>query len=366
MKAGRLLWLLLAILFLTILILPVGTALADIPPDVIGEYIITVNPQPDGSLEMKYELNNYCPTTDFTNDIPYFEVGVPNTHFTLIDFVKNELVANAEPRLSGGSFVRITFTRLPRQGECFNAGFTIRQERMAYPLGEEDVSFQFTPGWFSYAIVKRLTVKWVLPEASLVRELDPTPTSQDGNLAIWQVENLKQNQKFTISKIIVAKSAYPDLRQQTVQSTSDSGDMGAAGLILIIIVIIIAVILIVLFWVWLTTDDYGGGYSGGGGSSRGSTYTGGGWHGEGSTPSRSSSRSSTSGGGRSSRSSGGSGDFSGRGSSCACVSCACACACAGGGRVGCSRKEIGYQVVALQCNIDPEEATKEVRTWISD
>lgn len=322
-------------------------ALAQTPPDVIKEYVISIEPQADGALKMKYDFN-YCATTDFPANSGYLEVGVPNSNFSLTDYGPKDWVTSAAAKNGSTSQVHLDFAHVPKAGECFSFSFTILQQAMAYP-SDTGVSFVFTPGWFDFAKIEKLSIRWQLPkDISQVKGFDPAPKTQDDGLAVWEAENLAPNQKFTV-KITIDKTVFPQLAVQPTQAPATSGGEGSGSidpaLLCLGVVLVVAVFLVVAWLVYSPSisdnkkgdDDYTPG-----------TYIGG-HH---STPRYDppSPRYSPSPTPRytpppPSRSGGDSGSFGGRGGSCACVSCACACACAGGGRAGCAEK--GFDVSGL-------------------
>lgn len=323
--------LLILALVMSLILTVAPVALAQTPPDVIKEYVVSIEPQTDGALKMKYDFN-YCATTDFPANSGYLEVGVPNSNFSLTDYGPKDWVTSAAAKNGSTSQVHLDFAHVPKAGECFSFSFAILQKGMAYPSGT-GVSFVFTPGWFDFAKIEKLSVRWQLPkDISLVKGFDPAPKTQAGGLAVWEAENLAPNQKFTV-KITVDKTVFPQLVVQPTQAPATSGGEGGGSIdpaLLCLIVIIVVVVVLAIAWAAYSLD------SGSGGS-----YSSGGYIGGYSSSSHSSSGSSSSG-----RSGGGSGSFGGRGSSCACVSsCACACACAGGGRAGCTEK--GFDVSGL-------------------
>ena len=323
----------LGLLFALATLLP-SSAKAD-QPDVIGQYTVHVMPQDDGTLVMEYRFSNYCATTDFPIDQTYLQVGVPNRNFDLVDWGPKSApdsqtkvwVTSARSLQGVTSQVQLNFNKQPLVGECWELYFTIKQSQMAYGQGSDEVTFQFTPGWFDFAKINALTVTWDLPsDQSLLHKVDPAATSGQ-NQAVWTETNLAPNQKFTVT-ITYAKLALPSLvampeSQPNPPSSSASQD-NSAFLCWIVLAVILLVIAARVFRLWGSDGGYGSGWGGAfyGGSGGGLLGSGGG-----------------------SRSGGGGGGFAGRGSSCACASCACACACAGGGRAGCTRK--GFDVGSM-------------------
>ncbi len=336
MKTKRMLkWVFSLGLLLALATLLPQSASAD-QPDVIGRYAVHVMPQDDGTLMIEYRFSNYCATTDFPSDKPYLQVGVPNRNFDLVDWGPKSApnsqtkvwVTSARPLQGVTSQVQLDFNKQPLAGECWDLYFTIKQAQMAYTQGSNEVSFQFTPGWFDFARIDTLAITWDLPDdLSLVHKTQPAPTNGQKQ-AIWTNTNMAPNDKFTVT-ITYARSAFPNLAAGSLPS-SPSNPAGSTGeadnsWVIWVIVLIIIFLIVVLPMVRRVASD--GGY---GSMPGGVFYEGGG---------------GSFGGGSSSRLGGGGGGFAGRGSSCACASCACACACAGGGRAGCARK--GYDVSHL-------------------
>ena len=303
------------------------TVKADVPPDVLDSYTITITPQADGQLQMVYNLKHYCTYSDWPGDKPYLQIGVPNTTFTITDFGPSEgefKPVKAEPLTSDGSYVQMDFdsNHLPKNGNCFDLNFSITQGKMAYPTTDsKEITYKFTPsGWTFPITVKQLTVSWAVPsDASLLKLTDPVTTGKTDTALIWQWNNPVMNGSGMFAdysvKLVYDQSAFQLTDTSTSQSSDSNGGSGgiSGGTILVIIIVVVVVILLLVVFVGVFSDD---GYGGGGG-----IILGGG-----------------SGGGHSG---GGGLGGSGGGYSCACAGCACACACAGGGKVGCSRKFIG-------------------------
>lgn len=316
------------LVFACAILVMVQGAAADTPPDILDDYSIAVTPQPDGSLVMSYTLQKYCAYSDWPSDVPYLQVGVPNGNFSISEWGPKSgpnMVVDAEPVTSGGSFVQLDFDgdNLPKNGDCFDLNFTIVQNAMSYPDEDNNqVTMKFIPSGWSFPIqVKRLTITWAIPEdSSLLKVTDPSPMGTDGSSMIWTWNSPVMNSSGMFGDYFVKLAYDPSTFQLSdeAKASSDSGNGGggsAAGIVvLVIIVVILVVILFVALWLAEEGSGGGGGYYGGGGGGLGSGHFGGGGLGSG-----------------------------GGGSSCACAGCACACACAGGGRVGCSRKGIGIK-----------------------
>lgn len=335
-----------------------------IDPDIIHSMEITITPQDDNTLNIHYYLD-YEAATDFPSDIQYLEVGVPNTDFTLLDYEPDSLIQSAYGITQNGSFVHLDFRKLPKAGDRFYLEFTVKQGSMYNRSGQNDISFQFVPGWFDFAVIKELKV--IMETRDLYNlVLMPEPDLWADTKAIWVTKNLDAGEKAEKISVLHCKtSGYtddyvysypgnpgygPNLDQKPA---SRSPGIGFGRIILYFFIFIFIIALLSGRRNRYGAGRYGGGYWGappfrrhyfrpppppppgfgprpprppmGGGPGRRppSGFGGGGRIGGGG------------GGGRN----GGGGGGGGGGSR----SCACACACAGGGRVGCSER--GYQVL---------------------
>ncbi len=326
-----------------------------VPPDIIHEMVVTITPQDDGYLNIHYSLD-YEAATDFPEDIQYLEVGVANTDFTLLDYSPDTLIEDAYGTTQNGAFVHLDFKKLPKAGDRFTLEFTVKQGSMYNKSGQNDVSFQFVPGWFDFAIIKELQVIVETDGLNNVVVM-PTPDKWSDSKAIWITKNLEANEKAEKISVLNSRSsgfsednAYQDqpnnYNEDYAPNYNDnprtSSSFSFGRIILFIFVLIFIASLLGGRRNRYRAGRYGGGYWGpppprhrsfwgppppppggfGGRPPRG--FGGGGF-----------------GGGRSSG--GSSGRSSGRSSGGGGRSCACACACAGGGRVGCSER--GYQVL---------------------
>jgi hypothetical protein len=357
-------------LFLLVLAWAPNGAVQAAGTDEIRNYAIDILPQEDGSLVDTYAIQ-WCVISNAAGPLSWFTLGMPAEQYQILNSGGD--AASARPDNENFDHkIRIDLPRDVVAGECIDTSVQIHQYGMAY-LDESanEISFQFTPGWFNEIPVDLLRVTWHLPaEESLLKSLDPKPTSQDAGQAVWETD-LQPGEKFPIT-VVYDKAAFPgftggqDIPTQASQSepipggsdntdspfTSNTEEAGPAivpGFDLVGIpltattcICLCLVTLLVLFVIfvffraiagagriyrsgsWLGGYPRRGGWLGGGGVSRpggggGSTFT--------------------------PRTGGGSGAFGGRGMSCACVSSGCACACAGGGRAGCSRK--GFDVSSL-------------------
>jgi hypothetical protein len=346
---------------------PVGLARAA-GTDEIRNYAIDILPQEDGSLMDTYAVN-WCVISDSAGPLTWFTVGMPNEQYQIVSSSGD--VASVNPNNEGFDYkIRIDLPREVNAGDCVNTTVQIHQFGMAnLDSATNEISYQFTPGWFNDVPVDLLQVTWHLPsDTAQVKSLDPKPAAQSDGQAVWKTD-LQPGEKYPIT-VVYDRAAFPNFNpaltastqtayvsptesnQSTASSTTNensSAPVSAAPLVLpafslstcICGCLILLIALIVLFMIFRLFGSAARSYRGGGylgGYPRGGGWLGGGGGGG---------FGSIGGGGGSvtHRTGGGSGLFGGRGMSCACVSSGCACACAGGGRAGCSRK--GFDVSSL-------------------
>ncbi len=366
------------ILVMLVAWVPMGAAQAA-GTDEIKNYAIDILPQDDGSLVITYAIN-WCVISNSAGPLSWFTVGMPNEQYQIMSSSGD--VASVTSYNQGFNYqVRIDLPREVNAGECINATVEIHQYGLAYlDSNTNEVSFQFTPGWFDEVPVDVLQVTWQLPmDITQLKSLDPQPTTQSDSQAVWKT-SLQPGEKYPLT-VVYAKSAFPNYNPSQSTSTQATGsnplgsnpstsgssstqiassgsspDNSSTGspipglaipfsittcLCMCVIAIVVLFVVVAIFRAlgsagrsyrsggWLGGYPRGGGWLLGGGGGLGGGFGSPGRGGGGFTP----------------RAGGGSGLFGGRGMSCACVSSGCACACAGGGRAGCSRK--GFDVSGL-------------------
>ena len=343
------------LLLLVISFIPRGVVYAA-GTDEIKDYTVDIVPQDDGSLLNTYTIN-WCVISNAAGPLTWITIGMPNDQYEIVSYSGD--ASSVQANNAGFDYkVRIDLSRKVNAGDCVNVTVQVHQ----YGMGNLDkttnqVSFQFTPGWFDGVPVDHLKVTWHLPtDTTQLKSSSPTPTTKNDTQLIWETA-LQPGEKYPLS-VAYDKAAFPNFNpnktvstQSSTSNTPQSGQSTAAGanseptlepyasvsdnstpfslaqcgcIGPIIVLIVIFAILRIFSGGYRSYRNGGffGGYQGGGG-------------GGGSIPTI--------------RTGGGSGLFGGRGSSCACVSSGCACACAGGGRAGCSRK--GFDVSSLFKNI---------------
>lgn len=337
------------------------TAWADY--DYIDRYDITVTPDTDdGSLSITVSMD-WTPL----EELPYgqeLKIGIPNGSLR----EETALTDNIERLTYDNSYMYVYFDQAYNADETFTFAFSWVQEFM-YTLDGDAVSYDYTPGWFDEAQIGVMTLTW------------NDPAGLSGQCATGGGERIDMAEGWVLSAehmgygdtmhANVTYSGWPTALSQENSADNmpvdyvdyddwydEDEDTSMAALFLTLII----TIFIVWAVVWILRE-LGDGYAGGFGTRY--VFVNHLWYPAGpdgkprpgSVGTKTRPRPPRSGGGGFGGGSRG-GGFGGGGGHCACASscaCACACACAGGGRAGCSAKNL-YGAVKLN-----QEVTKQLQ-----
>ena len=367
----------LAALLMALLLLPatVRTAWAN-DYDEIVNYDVTVQPNvDDGSLSFTVSFDWKA-----LEELPYgerLEIGIPNGS---IRDVKT-LTDNIEKLEFDNSFMYVYLTQKYKSGETFRFAYSWVQEYM-YTLGDDGaVTYEYTPVWFDKARVDHMSVTWLTPagvSGDVSWYADDSSRWTVGNGVLYGTDLPHGSQ-------VHLTAAYPNWPAQLSWEGSSenlpggdwgggshsSGDNGGEIFALMILVFVIVMVLVII--VAASRDGYAGGFG------THYVYVNHLWYPAGpngqpkpgsvGTPHKpkppATHHSGGLGGGGFGGGSHGGGGFGssgfGGGSHCACASscaCACACACAGGGRAGCSAKNL-YGAIHLDETVSRRLEEKE-------
>ena len=343
-------------LLLCLLLLPLTVTTARAADtDEIVNYDITVEPSvDDGSLLFTVSFDwKVLETLDHGTEL---KIGIPNGAIR----ERKVLTDNIERLSNDNSYMFVYLNRTVKAGETVHFAYSWVQQYM-YTLDGDAVNFDYTPGWFPDFKIDHMTVTWKSPagvDGKVRYEADdPDCWSASGETVTGR--NLPHG---STVRLIVDYPYWPvglnegmtreNIPEDYMSGYSDDGD---GWIIPLIVVVLIVVIFIVIPYLATRRDGYAGGFgthyvfvnnlwypAGADGKPKpGSTGT---VH----KPKPPVTHSSGGFGGGSRGGGFGGGGFGG-GSHCACASscaCACACACAGGGRAGCSAKNL-YGAVKL-------------------
>lgn len=305
--------------------------------DVIENYEITVTPRDDATLDMTCHV--VWRVLDSTKEGPltWVKIGLPNVMIENL-VTTSDCISRIE---TDGSYARIDFDRAYVAGETVDFTFSWHQSYMFHVNDDGTLVFDYTPGWFDEIIVERAAVTWNADGMTKYKSGHGVVT-QEGSLLTLSGTHLSHGEKLNMT-VTYPASRFPaaDLEQ-----TADNVPEESVLMPLILLVTVIAAVTGIASYVdyrkYKDKDYWTGGFeeapfAGSAGYVHvpffGNRYVrrralGAAQH---LAPTKPKPQSSGS---------------SGHGSGCAC---ACACACAGGGRAGCSRKNVyGTDASALE------------------
>lgn len=324
--------------------------------DHILSYRVDVTPNvEDGSLAIRLDFR-----WEALEDLPAansqqggVKIGIPNGSIREL----TALTDNIADLQNDSKYVYVDFTQDQKANKPFDFSFSWVQEYM-YRLDGSTVSYSYTPGWFDSILIDAMTITWHDP-AGVTGSASGGITENGAH--VLTVTNMSYGQKLPLAvtynnwptNLDSDRSAdnLPDSDYMRDYNYDDDSSPSSAIATVFGFIIMIAVLCFIVS-ILTSVGRYVGGFGtryvfvnglwyprGPGGKPRpGSVGT--------KTrprPPQSSNNHRGGGFGGGGRGGGfGGGGFSG-GSHCACASscaCACACACAGGGRAGCSAKNL--------------------------
>lgn len=268
--------------------------------DIINQYTITVEPRKNGTLDMTYHLEWRVLDSTTEGPLEWIKIGIPNANVSNITAISNNIKKISYYK-DGGDYIRIDFKKSYEEGSIFDIDFKFNQSHM-YTLSSGSCKYKFTPGWFNDINVKKLSIRW---KADDITKYSPKATVSGGYYT-WTKTNLLKGKTYTIDVTYPSTAFKTDSSMQFSNATITTNESSSIFSNKLVIYCIAAFgLFIVLFIVYIFT---GGGYSSHSGLGYSSYNS---WD----------------------------NDWSSSSSSCV-SSCACACACAGGGRAGCSKKDL--------------------------
>ena len=261
--------------------------------DRIDDYIITASVNDDGSVDMDYQIT-WSVISNAEGPLTWVKIGVPNSNVDNVKALSSNIKKAYYYYQDGEQFIRVDLDRPYHAGETLQIHYSFTQYNM-YVEGSDMVVYDFAPGWFGKITVTHYAIRW---SDKNVQSVSPYQIPI-GGYYVW-TGSLDAGQRTRV-RISYSPGAY-DFEEHSVFHLPPikgllEGEMGKE-----LLVFIICFGGWILYGITLGRDDY----------YRDDMYWGcyrGPSHG------------------------GGHGHFRGGG-------CACACACAGGGRAGCSAKDL--------------------------
>ncbi len=309
-------------LFITIMTVSKVSTYAYGDLDYIDEYNIKVTPLKDGSLDMEFDIVWTVLDGKSEGPLTWVKIGIPNYHAESIQSLSPN-IQKIRYYSDSGSFIRIDFKQRYTTGSVVHFSFKYNQSYM-YHLYEDKVIYDYNPGWFDDILVGKCTLSWKMEGISQILNSYSAPQEIDGYY-VWETA-LSYGQTFN-TRVEYSKDYFNPLSEK-MQYTNKYITPFEKVMIILAVVLVIGVIVILVIYNRSKQDPYmrDRGFVRGYHharfyyfrpyfftkrvDSKGNVIV---------NPPTSSSSSHSSGGG------------------CAC---ACACACAGGGRAGCSKKDI--------------------------
>lgn len=322
-----------ALFFLCFLVLILSSCDEKEPLDEIQDYTITISPTDDGNLNMSYHIEWKVLNDSKEGPLEWVKIGVPNQYVYHPVAQSEDIEFISFHYDSYESYIRCDLDRAFHENEIAVLDFSFIQKRF-FTLKDDQVQYQFMPGWFDEIRVKHLAVYW--KKDAVVywnQESKNVNTSENENYLIWETA-LDFGETIEVN-VLYNRSYFKTLDEDAANPQHQPANQ---WLPFVIFGSIVALFILILVINYIKRDEYFA-YRGFSGYRRHwfpyySSY-----HSSGKRVSdpRVVNRGGHSGGG-----------------SCAC---ACACACAGGGRAGCSRKDFYNPSVSVQKLI--EEIEKE-------
>lgn len=289
------------------------------PIDEILDYTITVEPTEEGNLRMNYHIEWKVLNDKKEGPLEWVLIGVPNQYVYEPKAHSNDIKSISFKYSSDeGSFIRCDLARSFYKDEVAVLDFSFLQTHF-YTLKDDEVQFQFKPGWFDEIQVKHLAVYWEKEDVKYWnKDAKNINTYERDEYLVWETA-LDYGETIEVD-VVYDQTHFTKLDPNNVnQDTNNYMNQWMPFVVFGVIALIFILIVVISY---MKRDEY---FSYRGFSGHRSYFP---FH-------------------HSYHSNGkvmsdprivNSGHRSG-GSSCAC---ACACACAGGGRAGCSRKDF-YQ-----------------------
>lgn len=365
-KRFALLW---AALLLCAALLALPAAADEGDYDRINEYLVTVDLREDGSADITYDIDWQVLTGSDSEYLSWVKIGLANSYAEDLTPLTDSIAALSLLE-DGGVYAKVVFSRryyspavaAENGGESrVRFAFTVHQSHLFTSNDDGTASFDFTPGWFDDLCVERMVVRWKNGDGFVADN-----TGTDGDYLTWEFGPLAHGQAGTVHVTVpvAVGSAFDPAQALTAADVPGAvlppqdGFAGHFSDFLIAVVVLVAIGLLLAS----LPAGWGGGFGEGIDPNDWYWYSNGlhtvrllrsapppqGYHRVDPPRQFQAGGGGTRGGGVGRRSGGGRNNHGScacvSGCACACASsCACACACAGGGRAGCSVKEL-YRV----------------------
>jgi hypothetical protein len=235
---------LLILVMLTLILLCIPTPVfADTGTYQIDNYIVTLTPKSDGSIDITY----YQQWTCLSGNIPWITVGLSNTSYTITGSGDNVKTIRDDSG-SGWDGVYIALDKTYYANQNFIVSFTINQKNLLNRTSNS-WGINFTPGYYDNAQIGKMDIILISPIDPSEYSYSIAPTSVTGNTMTWEQTNLPGGYQFNVyvssaDGSFLTSSSGPTASQITNTSTpfNVSNGYGMFFVIAIIVIVLAAVI----------------------------------------------------------------------------------------------------------------------------
>ncbi len=128
------------------------------PQDVIHRYDVTVEPLPDGSLDIEYRL--VWEALDEFENLTWVEIGMANENFSVYpDSISSNVHLYSKYTDYDYASLRLDFKEAYVSGDVIDFSFKINQKDMLCQ-NENGYFYEFVPGWFNTIQVEQYEFRW--------------------------------------------------------------------------------------------------------------------------------------------------------------------------------------------------------------
>ena len=177
------------LIFLTLLLISNICMAKDL--NRINEYTITIDPKPNGTLDMKYHLEWEVLNSKTEAPLEWIKIGIPNENVSNITAISNN-IKKISYYQDNGDYIRIDFKQSYEQGSVIAIDFKFNQSHM-YTLSSGNCNYQYISESFSDIYVKNLTIKW---NADNVSNYSPKAKASHGYY-VWST-SLSKGKTYTV------------------------------------------------------------------------------------------------------------------------------------------------------------------------
>ena len=209
-----------AILFIGVLILLTGMATTRTYAgalDEIVDYEIDATVNGDATVKLVYHIEWKVLDSDSEGPLSWVRVGIPNSHCSEVTALTDNIRSIGYDS-GGGSYIRIDFDRNYYKDETIVFEFSVVQDYM-YQVNKPEEGYtvySFTPGWFDDTVIDDMTVRWSADKAC---SWDPYCLEIAGNL-VWMKGAMSPGEKMTVN-ITYPNDAYDFDLGKNVEEVSE-------------------------------------------------------------------------------------------------------------------------------------------------